>query len=106
MNRFPKKIRFYPTFIRINPWQNPYVLFFPRPRHVVLRTLLHAHDLLQQVVEVFPAVDEVDVRGIDDEERRVGIAKEKLIIGLVHGGDVIGSDFFLEGPASLLYAPE
>ena len=46
-------------------------------------------------------MDKVDVRGIDDEERSVGVAKEKLIIGFIHAGDVIEVDLFLEGPAAL-----
>src|SRR3990170_7314297 len=76
----------------------------PRQRHIILCPLFHVLDLLEEVVEVRAPVHKVHVGGIDDEEGRFRIAKEKLVVRLVHRCDVVTAQFFFERPSALLDA--
>ena len=61
-------------------------------------------NLLEKVVEIFLPVDEIDLGGVDDEERGLGIAEEELVVRLVHRGYVVVMHLFFERSAALFYA--
>src|SRR5262245_26149987 len=50
---------------------------------VVLDAPGHILNLLDQIVKVSLAVDEVDLRGIDDEQRAGGVVVEEVVVGLI-----------------------
>src|SRR3989440_6720942 len=73
---------------------------------VVLRAGLAAGDGAEQVVEVLLALGEIDVAGVDDEERRLVPAVEEVVVGARQLGQVLGVEAALELPAALLDARE
>src|SRR4030095_16671626 len=68
-------------------------------RDVVLRALPHAPDLPDEVVEILRALHEVDVRRVHDEERRLRVVEEEVVVRAFDLGEV------LLGEAALLRAP-
>src|SRR2546430_1485977 len=49
-------------------------------------------DDLYQGPTIFAVADEVDVRGVDDEQRRIGVAEEEGGVGLGHLAHVLRAD--------------
>jgi hypothetical protein len=49
-------------------------------------------EALEEELEVFTALDEVDVGGVDDEEVRGGVAEEEMFVGAGDFLDVFGGD--------------
>src|SRR5438105_5482091 len=58
-------------------------------RLVVLRPRFAPGDGAHQVVHVLFALDEVDVAGVDDEERRLLPAAEEIVVGARELGEVV-----------------
>ena len=61
-----------------------------RPRHVITRPAVHRPDLSDQVVHCLITGIEPELRGLHDEERRGGVVKEQVLVGLVELAEVIG----------------
>src|SRR5437588_8610185 len=90
------------------------------PRHPPGRTLSHARaeglvvlgarlatrDGADQVVQVLLALREVDVAGVDDQERRLVPAVEEVVVGARELGEVLDIEAALELAAALLDARE
>src|ERR1700674_5745907 len=73
----------------------------PSPRdaaggHVVLHPPAGLLDLRDQVLEVRRLVDEVDLVGVDDEERRLLVVVEVVVVGLDQLRQVLGRHRLLE----------
>ncbi len=75
---------------------------FSRNRYIVLSALFHVHYLLKQVIEVLPAMNKIDVRSIDDQERRITVVKKEIIVCFIYSRDVIIADFLFKGSPALL----
>src|ERR1700688_3082395 len=50
-------------------------------REEILRALDRLLQAAQELLEVGVAFDEIDFRGIDDEQVRRGVAKEEMVVG-------------------------
>src|SRR5580704_2411558 len=46
----------------------------------------------EELLEVFAALDEVDVGGVDDQEVAGGVAEEEVLVGVGYLCDVVGRD--------------
>src|SRR6266849_2031784 len=73
---------------------------------VVLRARLAAGDGADQVVQVLLALGEVDVAGVDHQERRLVPAVEEVVVGARQLGQVVGVEAALELAPALLDARE
>src|SRR5215472_644430 len=63
---------------------------------VVMRSLSHLSDHRDEVFEIFLGFDEVDVRGVDHQQRRLVVVEEVLVVRLDHLFEVRRGDFPLE----------
>lgn len=73
------------TLARVNCGAPPDALLGRSEWKKVLRAFDRFLQTSQQVLEVFAALDEIDVRGVDNEEVGGGVAEEEVFIG---GGDL------------------
>jgi O-succinylbenzoate synthase len=58
-------------------------------RNVVLRAAPHVRDLAEQIVDRVVAPAEIQLRGLDHEERGGGVVKEEVVVGLADLGHVL-----------------
>ena len=58
-------------------------------RHVVPRALAHAPDLPLEIVERLVAPRQIELRRLDDEQRRGGVVEEEVVVGLVQLAHVL-----------------
>ena len=70
-------------------------------RHVHLGAASASDDLLHQGVEVGGVFDEVDVIGVDHQQRCFPIVEEKVGIGLAQAFEVLGVDLGFIVPSAL-----
>src|SRR5262249_26950180 len=64
--------------------------------NVVMRSLSHLSNHRDEVFEIFLVFDEVDIRGVDHQERRLVVVEEVLVVRLDHLFEVRRGDFPLE----------
>src|ERR1700693_4975354 len=69
---------------------------------VVLNALLRLLHLRDEVVEIGGPVDEVDLVGVHDEEGRLFVMVEVIVVGLDQLRDVFGRDSLLDRPRGFL----
>src|SRR5260370_161447 len=75
------------------PWWADYDLLLGSAEgEEVLRAFDGFLEAAEEELEVFAALDEVDVRGVDDEEVGGGVAEEEMFIGAGDFLDVFGGD--------------
>src|SRR5574337_1080767 len=75
-------------------------------RYIVLGARPHHLDLFDQVFEILLMLDEVDLIGIDDQQRCRRVVKEKMVIGCVHVLQIRPFEFPLGGSRSRLNSPD
>ena len=61
----------------------------------ILRAFDGGGDFFQQFLQVFVAVDEIDLIGVDDEQVGLRVVEEKVFVGFDHFHQVILTDGFL-----------
>src|ERR1700704_6403883 len=61
-----------------------------RAWHVIPRAPVETPDLAYEIVHGLVAGLQIELRGFNDEERRRGIMKEEVLVGLVQLADVAG----------------
>ena len=75
-------------------------------RHVVLRALAHAADLLQQVVDVLRRASTKSTSAVfTTSSGVVRVVEEVVVVGAVHLGQVLLGELRLLGPAARADAP-
>src|SRR5271166_3013903 len=82
----------------------PYCVLVAAQRQEVLGTADGFAHAPQQCLQVFAALHEVDIRGVDDQQVRRGVVEEKVLIGLYDFFDVIVMDGLLARSILLLKA--
>ena len=71
-------------------------------RQVVVHALPHLPDHRDQVVQVGGVVHEVDVAGVDDQQRRLRVVEEEVVVAPGEGLQVVGVEVALVlAPAAL-----
>src|SRR5205807_1472940 len=76
--------------------------FLAAQRQEVLRALDRLGDFAEEFFQVFVVINEVDFRGIDDEQVGRGVVKEKVLVGLDDFFKIIVVDGLLAGRVFLL----
>src|SRR4030095_10392814 len=73
---------------------------------VVVYPLAHLPDHRDEVVQVGGVVHEVDVAGVDHQQRRLRVVEEEVVVGPGKGLEVVGVEVALVVPAAALDALE
>src|ERR1700693_4392923 len=78
------------------------IRLFQVHRVVILDATLHLADLADQVFPLFRGLNKVDIVGLDDQNRRLGITKEELVVAFNEGMKVFRGNLFFVVSSYLL----